>query len=114
MKIMPLLFTLALTACATSIPPSDCKTRAGLINGPIVSEKETALAIAGAILSHDPDGKYELLAEEYAGYWGVSQALKNREHYVDEDTIIVTVGGGGGTMKIAKCDGRIYDFHYLR
>ncbi|MEO1135846.1 MAG: hypothetical protein AAFW68_04430 [Pseudomonadota bacterium] len=109
-----IIFPLLLLGCAGSIPPNDCLTRPGLINGPIVDDQEEAVAIALAILPKNNWQNYDIITEEYQDYWAVSQVLKKDDRILDEDTIIVTTGGGGGSMKIAKCDGRIFDFHFMR
>ncbi|MEO1240844.1 MAG: hypothetical protein AAFX54_02960 [Pseudomonadota bacterium] len=114
MKPMLALLLLCIAACSSTIPPSNCKTRPGLINGPIVADRATAIAIASAVLPVVASDEFERIAEEHSDHWSIAQIRKDSVRETDEDTLIITAGGGGGELKIAKCDGRIFDFHYIR
>jgi len=97
-----------------------CTKQSGYVQGPYVASEETAGAIAQAIIedvtaSNTEAANYDLIIEDGGDHWDAYQVpARNAVKELDGDTIIVTSGGGGVSMDIAKCDGQITRLHYQR
>lgn len=125
MRALTILCSILLTACATASAIEDqaaepaivCSHTDGLIDGPYVGEEATARAIALAIIeqmqSRERQAEYELNVEDDGAFWTVFQSVRGYPRR-DGDRITVMMGGGGLTMRIAKCDGALSSMHWQR
>lgn len=85
-----------------------CADRKGL-DGPLVAQELTALAIAGAVISANAlqpneEVRYELAVEDKGDHWVVYEHTPPKQH---KDGASTMQFGGGYAVEIDKCDGRI-------
>ena len=122
-SLLILVFAL-LGACAASATedagptsPVVCPHTDGLIDGPYVAKEETARAIALAVVeqlqNREQRARYSLDVEDDGAFWTVFQSVRGYPRR-DGDSIIVMMGGGGLSMRIAKCDGAVSDVYRQR
>src|SRR5690554_1188067 len=114
MRLLTLVLSFLLAACTTATAAEDqtsepaivCPHTDGLIDGPYVAEEATARAIALAIIEQMQSGErqagYDLNVEDDGAFWTVFQSVRGYPRE-DGDSITVMMGGGGLTMRIAKC-----------
>ncbi len=125
MRVLSILSSALLAACATASATEDqasdpaivCPHTDGLIDGPYVTEEATARAIALAIIeqmqSRERQAEYDLNVEDDGAFWTIFQSVRGYPRR-DGDSITVMMGGGGLTMRIAKCDGALSSMHWQR
>jgi len=125
MRVLAILGWGLLVACATASATEDqvsefaivCPHTDGLIDGPYVAEESTARAIAVAIIeqmqSRERQAEYDLNVEDDGAFWTAFQSVRGFPRR-DGDSITVMMGGGGLTMRIAKCDGALSSMHWQR
>jgi hypothetical protein len=109
----PLLLALQIITVAPTNPgPSPvCRHQDGLIDRPVVPTAEVArgifTAVAKPLQSEKVASQYILYISDAGTAWAVMQGLPDRPG-------MITMGGGGLTMRIDKCTGAISEMHYQR
>lgn len=129
MRSLILISTFMMVGCSTTLSVDNDETKSfitliecnhtdGFIDGPFVSDELVARQIAGVVVakrqSIDYRERYDIVAIDAGRHWVLSQVLRDKIQRIDSDALIVTAGGGGLSMRIAKCDGAISNVHGIR
>jgi len=111
MALLLLAIQTMVMAPDVSGPAPVCRHQDGMIDRPVVPTAEVARSIFAAVAkplqSEQTAGGYVLTIADEGAAWAVFQALPDRPG-------MITMGGGGLTMRIDKCTGAISEMHYQR
>ena len=111
------VLTFASTPARAEPDIPSCAPRWGRAGEPLVTKTETATAIFLAVERDffpgaEPAEFPEVVAEDDGDSWIVSRMRPPQE--LANGDVVVTMGGGQLTLRIAKCDAAISDVHLSR
>ena len=110
-----MIFTLGLLL---SLVANDGQRPCDIAIGDLVPNAQVARRIAEAVIrgreTPERRARYRLDVEpDGQGDWRASQSLPQSPPNAHGNSVI-TRGGGGLTMRIGRCDGKISEVHYVR